>query len=155
MHVLMRCYWQRKLVQMTKGESLHNPFDLEKNPNIEWNGQILPGRDSVFCEFIDDIHGIRAGFIDIKNAIKAGRNTLALLIHAYAPPSENDTVMYISNVSKWTEILSDTVLMSDDVYEVGIAIIRQEQGTVSYTQDILEAAARLAGINYALQTPTN
>lgn len=139
---------------MTKGERLHNPFDLEKNPNIEWNGQLLPGSDNVFCEFVDDIHGIRAGFIDIKNAIKEGRDTLELLIQAYAPPSENDTESYISNVSAWTGIDKAALLQPSNIYAVGIAILRREQGAARYSLSILQAAAQLAGIEYELSSPS-
>ena len=59
-----------------RGINLNNPFDIEKS-SIQWQGLVYPGRDLVFCEFIDGMHGLRAGFIDLKTKINEKIDTIA------------------------------------------------------------------------------
>lgn len=112
---------------------LNNPFNIEKNPSINWLGSIEPGDDKVFCTFTSPEFGLRAGFINIKNQIKEGYNTITKIITKYAPPSENDTGAYISAISKAIGINKDTVLVPNNYYNLGLAIITHEQGTCIYT----------------------
>lgn len=130
---------------MTRGEALHNPFDLELD-GIEWNGLISTGTDTTFCEFIDDLHGLRAGFVNLKSQLREGFDTLETLITKFAPPSENNTIAYITAVSARTNIGKDAVLTLSELKNVGIAIIHQEQGECIYSDALINNALSLAGI---------
>jgi len=133
---------------MTRGEKLNNPFNLEANKSILWNGEIIPGSDPVFCEFETPIAGLRAGYRNIFVNYQDGINTIEGLITKYAPPSENNTAAYINAVCvqmncKPKDALNFTKY--ETLMPLGRAIIRQEQGKLSYSQDQLDQA--LAAIN--------
>lgn len=136
---------------MTKGERLHNPFDIEKS-NIEWLGMVKPGADAVFCEFIDDLHGLRAGYVDIKVAIHNGKNTIRRFITPYAPPSENNTAAYIKHVCDFTGLNPDAQLSDDNIKELGKAVLIEEQGHCNYTDDLINQALEMAGVKTNAKT---
>jgi hypothetical protein len=131
---------------MTKGERLHNPFDIEKNSNIHWQGQIANSPEPVFVEFESDLYGLRAGFINLKNQLTEGFNTIQKLITKFAPPSENDTKAYIEAVCKRMDKNPDDVLTLTDLKCLGISIIYQEQSRCLYGDDTINAALILAGV---------
>ena len=132
----------------TKGMSLCNPFDLEKNPSIKWQGQILPGIDTVFCQFNSMYAGLRAGYIDIKNSIKEGYNTIQKFVTHYAPPNENDTQSYIVSVAMHMNMKPDDVLTMNNLKELGKAVLIQEQGICQFADSIINEAV-LAAIQQA------
>lgn len=85
----------------------NNPGNLR--PGIDWQGMI--GTNGGFIVFKDIAWGIRAMATDIGNDIRLdGLNTLKKLIYEYAPPSENDTEGYISNMIVYTGFSRDQVL---------------------------------------------
>lgn len=85
----------------------NNPGNLR--PGIDWQG--VTGTAGGFLVFKDLSWGIRAMAIDIGNDIRLdGLNTLRKLINEYAPPSENDTSMYISRMVGSTGFGPDQVL---------------------------------------------
>ena len=131
-----------------KGIKLNNPFDIELS-NIPWQGLVTPGSDPVFCEFVDAVHGLRAGFIDLKVKINEKLDTISKIITKFAPPSENDTESYIANVSAMTGIDKDAQLTQTNIQAVGLAIIHQEVGSCPYTDD--EMVVRGCGIVLRLQ----
>lgn len=139
---------------LNHGERLNNLFNIEKNPNIKWQGEVHTHNDPVFCEFDTLISGLRAGFINLKNQIKEGYNTLALLIHKYAPPSENNTEAYVMAVSKRTGIPPQQVLGLSSLQAIGLAIIWQEQGRMLATEQEIAQAISLAGMNSTNELPS-
>jgi hypothetical protein len=68
------------------------------------------------------------------------------LIPVYAPPSENPTQTYISNVSNWSGINADQLLSVGDVPALAVAMINMENGEMVYTQAQLDYAAQAAGV---------
>lgn len=89
--------------------------------------------------------GLRAGFIDIKNNVGKGI-TLKSFITKYAPPSENSTDAYIQAVFKDTGIDPTKQLEYKDIKELGIAIIKHEQGSMIYDDAIINQALILAAL---------
>lgn len=93
-----------------------------------WIGQV--GSDAAFAIFSDMSYGLRALCKDLTTAINDdGDNTITTLITHYAPPSENDTASYITNVALGVgKSPDDTIDVSDDIFSLMRAIITQEQG---------------------------
>lgn len=84
----------------------NNPGNLR--PGDNWQGAI--GVNQNFIVFENILWGLRAMATDIRTKINNGYNTIEKLITRYAPPTENDTTAYISYVSRFTGINSQTVL---------------------------------------------
>lgn len=78
-------------------------------------GEVSDPTDSEFEQFCAVQYGLRAGFVILRRYIRRyGRNTIAKIIHAWAPTSENDTQAYIDAVSKRTGIPQDAILSYED-----------------------------------------
>lgn len=112
----------------------NNPGNLRASPNFTWIGQ-SPISSNGFCSFTLPVYGIRAM---IKTLIAYhqlhGCSTLGDYIMRYAPPSENDTVKYIDDVSHRTGIAGDAVVnIPSDLPKLLQAIIMHEQGACSFT----------------------
>ena len=87
-----------------RGIRNNNPGNLRPT-GVTWAGQVVPGTDPGFMQFKSMPYGIRALFVDLINKHKRGLDTIREILYVYAPPSENNTEAYISNVSAATGIL--------------------------------------------------
>lgn len=89
-------------VKGTKPQRDHNPGDLKHGPRITgWDGEIG-------IEPSDD-----AGWSDLERQIQLDAErglTLAQFIGKFAPPCENDTNVYLRNVSRELNAAPDTPL---------------------------------------------
>ena len=130
---------------MTKGIALNNPFDLEVNPNIQWEGEI-PTTDptGIFCQFSTPYFGIRAGMMDLRNQqVLHGLNDIEQIIEKFAPPSENNTLAYVSAIVAALKVGSrDPINLSDPSFlaKFGKAVIVQEQGYNPYPDTLINQA---------------
>lgn len=132
----------------TKGIRLNNPGNIEKGLN--WLGLADVQPDPRFCAFISPEYGIRA-IVKILQTYskKHGLWTIAEIINRWAPPSENKTDKYASNVSIWTGFPVNKVLDLNDrstLLKLTKAITRQENGIVPWDDSVY-----LAGINLILK----
>lgn len=131
---------------MPLGETLLNPFNLEKNKNFNWLGQI-EGGNKTFCQFTTIEFGLRAGILNLKNQLREGFNTIDKLITKYAPPSENNTAAYKYAISKalgknYTDVLTD-----NDIKALAVAIIIHEQGRCIYADNQIKSGLIAAGVD--------
>ena len=83
---------------MSLGVSNNNPLNIRYSKSNKWIGQV--GSNKGFCVFSSMDFGLRAGFFLLRNYIRKGFNTPSLIINRFAPCNENDTLSYISYVSK-------------------------------------------------------
>lgn len=74
----------------------NNPCNIRYSSKNDWKGQI--GSDKGFCVFANMSYGYRAAMKLVQSYIKKGYDTVGDIISRWAPPSENDTKAYISNV---------------------------------------------------------
>lgn len=79
----------------------NNPLNIRFSKSNDWVGQ--KGEDNGFCVFEHYKYGFRAARILVKNYSKKGINTISSIVRRWAPPSENDTRVYIDFVSRWME----------------------------------------------------
>lgn len=114
----------------------NNPGD--ERPGDAWQGMI--GTNEGFVVFQDISWGIRAMATDLLNKIKKGENTIASIISIYAPPSENDTAKYISDVAADTGLDPNAPLPLDTstLHSLIRAIMNKELGG-NYSQLVMDA----------------
>lgn len=81
-----------------RGIRNNNPLNIRKGNN--WQGERQPQTDAQFEEFVSMLMGLRAGFIIIRNYMRRRPplDTVAKIISAWAPSTENDTKRYIDFV---------------------------------------------------------
>jgi hypothetical protein len=102
---------------------LNNPGALEIN-ETRWKGMTNLQTDKRFVRFINPRYGIRALMKVLRTyENKYGLNTVNVMIHRWAPPSENDTQAYINFVAKRVKIPQNQILDLDD-REVLIALAK-------------------------------
>ena len=81
-----------------------------------WLGAV--GFSNGFVVFSSAVYGLRAVMVLvlIGNYIaRGGTNTLYKIITRYAPPSENDTDAYVTNVSFWSGIDPNSYVTRNEV----------------------------------------
>lgn len=127
----------------------NNPLNLDYVESIKWNGLADPPFQGRFCSFTSSVFGIRAGCMNIIHHFDRGANTIEKLITIWAPPTENDTKAYISDVSGRSGFTSDQVLNFHsyaDLRPVIEAMIWHENGEQPYSNAMFDEALKLAGV---------
>jgi len=86
----------------SRGLRNNNPLNIRKNDE-QFQGEIK-GKDRSFKTFSSLPYGYRAGFIILGTYLSKGLNTIEKIVTHWAPPAENDTESYISNVERWSGV---------------------------------------------------
>lgn len=76
-----------------------NPSNIRYSDSNKWIGQI--GAHRGFCKFSDQIYGVRALVVLLRNYIKKGVDTIPAIVSKFAPAIENDTKKYIAFVEDY------------------------------------------------------
>ena len=114
----------------------NNPLNIRRG-KTPWKGEIPhspsptgEGRgEAAFCKFESIEWGIRAAFCLLRTySRKYHLNCIADIITRWAPPSENQTGQYISNVCRWTGLARMQRLTEADWPKLVKAMARQECG---------------------------
>lgn len=75
-----------------------NPLNIRRT-SIKWKGMAGRQTDPAFCQFTEMSFGLRAAFIVLHTYVtRYHMTTLQQVISRWAPPLENDPVMYLSYV---------------------------------------------------------
>lgn len=129
-----------------RGIRNNNPLNIRVGNN--WQGERKVKTDKAFEEFESMQYGVRAGLIILRkymsgyNGLTRKFNTVDLIIRRWAPPSENKTEDYISQVCKTSGIpRHQKFTFSQKKLVVGLvdAMIRVECGQPIDTK-IIESA---------------
>lgn len=83
----------------TLGVANNNPLNIRYSPMNKWKGQT--GCNRGFCTFTSMELGFRAALVLLRNYVRRGLNTPALIVKTWAPDNENDTKSYIQHVGPW------------------------------------------------------
>ena len=139
-----------------RGIRLNNPGNIEIT-KIKWKGTVTPSADPRFEQFVSPEMGIRAIARDLLTGNKRGEDTVAEIIHAWAPAVENDTQAYIAAVCKVIGCRPEQILDVDSYSTMSAlvkAIIRHENGDPKkygrpdwYTEEEIRAALFDAGVS--------
>ncbi len=134
---------------MSRGIQNYNPGNIRKSAD-KWQGLADLQDDPSFFTFKDATWGIRAmAIILIGYYDKDNLDTIAGIISRWAPPVENDTGSYISDVSRHCVFTADRKLNLHeytDIMPLVKAIIWHENGELPYTDEVINAGLARAGI---------
>lgn len=134
----------------TRGERNRNPSNIVWSDKIRWQGQIpdFERTDARFCQFDDDLHGLRALCRVLLNyQRKDGCKTLDDIVNRWAPPVENDSASYLNDVSERSGIAVHVPINLENqanLVAIASAIIHHENGRNVYATALLMQAAQLA-----------
>lgn len=122
----------------------NNPLNI-RDTDTPWTG--VTGNAEGFETFARPVDGMRAAFLNMGTRILRSDGTLAGVVSAWAPPSENDTDAYIQRMSELTGIAPDEKLDIKDkasIVKLGKAMANHENGGDFYTDDMFTKAYDLA-----------
>lgn len=139
---------------MERGIRLNNPMSIERNAT-SWKGMSAMQDDPVMVRFDTPEDGLRAG---MKTLITYQRKYelehIQAIITRFAPPSENNTVAYIADVSNRCHVKPTDyfdVEVPDNLIRISQAITRHEQGACPdptfpywYDDEVFQQAAKEA-----------
>ena len=98
---------------ITRGMRNNNPLNIRIG-NV-WLGEVNNPTDPNFEQFVHIKYGLRAGFVLLRRYINHyHRNTVPMILAAWAPSSENNTLKYIDFVCQRANITSTQSLTYTD-----------------------------------------
>lgn len=98
----------------------NNPGNI-RTAYTRWFGEITE-KGEAFCHFRDLSYGCRAMLKLLKRYINEKRwNTIRKVINRWAPPTENNTAVYIEYVSRKMDTHPDDTLQADKETLIGLA----------------------------------
>jgi hypothetical protein len=137
-----------------RGDRINNPLNL-RHSGQKWQGATEAQIDDEFVSFKSVEYGFRAAARNILTYGKRAWNTVTEICTHWAPPSENDTAKYITDVCDWTGFTPDEVLDLDSA-EVMLpllrAMARKEQGK-TYKDAVILEGMRMAGVHDVKSKP--
>ena len=124
-----------------RGIRNNNPLNI-RHSSSKWKGMARDQTDPSFVRFTSMAYGYRAAFVLLRTyRTKYGCNTIRKIISRWAPPKENNTEVYINNVSQWSGIAPDKLLAGQDA-NAWIAIVsamsRMENGQEANCADVAQ-----------------
>jgi hypothetical protein len=128
---------------LPRGIRNNNPGNIRYD-GTQWQGLDEPPSDGAFCRFVDVRYGIRAMVKILNSYYKRNINSVAAIINAWAPASENDTFSYISRVAFELNVMRDAYLPPERWPELIAAIIKHENGAQPYTIAMINEGVALA-----------
>ena len=91
-----------------RGLRNNNPLNISHSSE-RFQGEIA-GTDKSFKTFSSPAYGYRAAFVILGTYLSQGCNTIEKIISRWAPPAENNTESYISQVEKYSGVPRNKVL---------------------------------------------
>lgn len=136
----------RSVNTLPRGLRNNNPGNIRVGD--KWQGLASMQTDGEFCQFVDCAYGVRAMAVILRGTYyrRRHRNTVALIISSWAPPSENDTDAYQQAVGKVLGVGVDDIINLERDLTLCLlisAIIKHENGVQPYTAKQLNAGIRL------------
>ncbi len=131
-----------------RGIRNHNPGNIRAVPRARFEGETGADPEG-YRIFESPLHGIRAISRQLLLYRRRGLTTIAKIVAAWAPPSENNTKIYIANAAKAVGVAAGAVIdvrRHDVMRKLVEAIIRQEVGRHPYPPDLIDAAIAAAGV---------
>jgi len=116
-------------MSLSRGLRINNAGDLRIGLPL-FHGELSPSSDPDFRQFDSMENGIRAVAMTLMTYFnKHGLRTLREMAERYAPPTENDTGVYVETLADRTGFDPDSpLLFPNDLQAVTEAFIDAEQG---------------------------
>lgn len=128
---------------LPRGVRLNNPGNIDRT-NIVWQGMTDPQIDPRFISFMNPSWGFRAMARIIRNYLKEGAITVEDIINKWAPPVENNTSSYVSDVCTRMSVQpTDKFNFDMQIKPLLMAITWHEQGMFPYEDGPIELGIML------------
>ena len=103
-----------------------------------WRG--MTGTRKGFVEFGNRSYAIRAWLVLMRTYRgRYGLKTIRQIVTRFAPPTENDTALYVEQCAAWSGLDADEELTCRlDYAFLAKAMARKETGTTLYAEQVLE-----------------
>ena len=142
--------------EQPRGLRNNNPGNI-RHSKVKWQGQADAQPDPAFVTFTSPQFGIRAlAKTLITYQATHGLKTIEQMIGRWAPPNENNTPAYVKAVAEAVAVPASMPVAVDAMrimLPMVAAIIRHENGSQPYSDAILRAGLRLAGVSDAAPKP--
>lgn len=113
---------------MTRNVELNNPGNVDRT-TIRWQGMSATQDDPRFIRFVSPKWGFRCAARILKGDFSEGCLTVHELIDRWAPPVENDTSAYVSDVANRLGVgIDETLALPDQLLPLLKAIAIHEGG---------------------------
>ena len=114
----------------------NNVYNIRQG--AKWIG--MTGTRRGFVEFENQSYAIRAWLVLMRTYRRRhGCVTIRQIVARFAPPTENDTGLYVEQCAAWSGIGADEPLTCRTDYAfLAKAMARKETGTVLTVEDVLE-----------------
>jgi hypothetical protein len=133
------------LLNGPRGIRNNNPGNIDwiENPSKRWRGMVrkeTPEEGGRFAVFDTPANGVRAIAQELLLDERRGVRTIAGLVSAWAPSSENNTSAYVRAVSRAVGVEpDDSIDVRSYLPRLVAAIIHHENGVQPYQPDDLNA----------------
>lgn len=122
---------------LTRGIRLNNPGCVERT-KIQWQGMAYMQDDPRYIHFVAPEWGFRCMARILLHHYRNGMINVRALINSWAPPSENQTDAYVTNVCTRMGVgPDDTINLPRQLPELLKAITWQENGQQPYSDAIV------------------
>ena len=124
---------------MTRGMRNNNPLNIRRVVGVTWKGEIVsPIEDKQFVQFAGLEYGLRAAFCILRTyRNKYHAVCIEDIITRWAPPTENDTRKYISDVCTLTRFGGKERLTEDQLPALIRAMAHVECG-ITLSEDVIQ-----------------
>lgn len=128
-----------------RGLRNNNPGNLVHSSQFRWAGELSPP-DGPYCRFDIPFHGLRALTKNLWSYWSRDNcKSLRQIIGRFAPPNENDTNAYLTDVAAKCDVSPDMAVDLRDqtfMFKLVTAIIQHENGQNPYTDFQVQSAIR-------------
>lgn len=121
-----------------RGLRLNNPGNIERT-SVRWRGMAAEQPDPRFVKFTAPQWGIRAIARILLGDWREGQDTIASLIHEWAPPHENPTDAYVRAIGRAAGV--DPYAPCDVpalLPRIIAGVIRFENGRQPYAPEVIQ-----------------
>lgn len=132
---------------MTRGLRNNNPGNIKDDGVTAWEGLANPRNDGTFLIFTSPEYGFRAWGRILTNYVNADgvQPTVTGIVSRWAPPSENDTASYISDVAGQLGIDPNASFdLSSGIVALLGAMTQHENGINPYSAQTIASGVALA-----------
>lgn len=125
-------------MSIPRGIRNNNPLNIRRSSE-KFQGEKPAQTDAAFKQFTSMAYGYRAAFVILGTYLSRGVNTIEKIVSKWAPPSENNTAAYISNVSARSGVNRNKVLTASSGAEykkIVAAMVVSENGVPAVMADL-------------------
>lgn len=131
----------------TNNMNKNNPFNIRYNIHNDWLGVVRGKTHNDFEEFTEMRYGLRAGLkLLLRYYNGYGLHTIRDIITKFAPPTENDTEVYIAYVARQVGVEPDDEIdLNKKATLISVAkwMLKMETGKTFANAQLVEAYALL------------